>query len=718
MVTKAFQSGVYTMHAPYKLSRGVKIALVIGVIVYLGINLAILSVRDNPLPVLLWVPPTHAFVLGALAVVVAAMLYAQAAATRLRGYVWFANTIFFGGLVWLVTPFTWIEIFTSSEPDIGSNQVGSYLAWIWTLSLLVGTTGAAWLLRRPYDPRARIKDSVVWQPVAVICVTAVVTVVIIALAPHLPTMIQPDGQVTELNIRLGTVWLICAAAEAIFLIALALRTKMVIHYWIAGIFVIVFGHGIVGATVDRWTLGWYYNRTMMLVSMSLLLLLFVWNALAVQRAASAAAIRDPPTGTLNRRGLVEAIDTALLRGQVCTVLWVYLDGLPSFVTANGHRLGDQLLRLTAERLRRAAPDAALGRIVDESFLVVLTDEPGQDGQEHRNRCGEQADRLLDATESRVSLDSVKVTLSTRIGVDSNRDKPRTTEDLLQNAELAMREEVQFRSLGYRWYGPTSSRSRLRTAQQRQEIEDAIRDRRFELHYQVIHSDIRTPVGCEALIRRIDGSTRIPAGQFIGTAEQTGQILDIGRITVDHLAADAPKLLGALPQGSFITFNLSVSELTDPEIQQKLTSQPLLASSDALVVEVTESEQLTGSEEALNSLRRLRELGYRLAIDDFGTGYSNFSLLQRLKPEIVKIDRSIIVAAARSEGGLAFLAGVVEIARGVDCAVLAEGIEDAAEEVAGCSLPIQYLQGFRYGRPVSPEAFIKAQHPAALPVQQS
>jgi EAL domain-containing protein (putative c-di-GMP-specific phosphodiesterase class I) len=104
---------------------------------------------------------------------------------------------------------------------------------------------------------------------------------------------------------------------------------------------------------------------------------------------------------------------------------------------------------------------------------------------------------------------------------------------------------------------------------------------------------------------------------------------------------------------------------------------------------------------------LQTTGYGIAVDDFGSGFSNFTYLENIRPHLVKIDRSIVVrAGAEADSGSAFLAATVDVAKSLNCAVLAEGIEDEQEEAAVTSLAIDYMQGYRYGRPTPLGSLLK------------
>jgi EAL domain-containing protein (putative c-di-GMP-specific phosphodiesterase class I) len=136
--------------------------------------------------------------------------------------------------------------------------------------------------------------------------------------------------------------------------------------------------------------------------------------------------------------------------------------------------------------------------------------------------------------------------------------------------------------------------------------------------------------------------------------------------------------------------------------------------DALTLELTETALAERDARVHRALAELRRRGVRLALDDFGTGYSNLSYLQRFTPDAIKLDRSFVQALGRSERGDVIAAAVVDVARRLECHVVAEGIETPEQAAAVERLGCTHLQGFLYSPPVFPDELFSA----AVPLSRS
>jgi EAL domain-containing protein (putative c-di-GMP-specific phosphodiesterase class I) len=237
----------------------------------------------------------------------------------------------------------------------------------------------------------------------------------------------------------------------------------------------------------------------------------------------------------------------------------------------------------------------------------------------------------------------------------------------------------------------------------------VRSGDFEVAFQPIANIASgSVVGVEALARWRHDGNEVPAGQFMAFAERTGQIVAIGRRILDVLERDVERVLAALPDDGFLSINLSARELGDEVLLDRLLVGPLQAAARRIVLEVTESSELRRSD-ITRRLELLRDAGYRLAVDDFGAGFSNFARLEAMRPDLLKLDRSLVSRAGSGvDGGVAFLAAARSVATSLQCEVVAEGVETPAERDAVLATGIALAQGHLLGRPVALE-----QLPAAV-----
>ena len=153
---------------------------------------------------------------------------------------------------------------------------------------------------------------------------------------------------------------------------------------------------------------------------------------------------------------------------------------------------------------------------------------------------------------------------------------------------------------------------------------------------------------------------------------------------------------------YVSVNVSARQFRTPgfvdQVRDALADTG--APPQALLLEITESLLLRDAEKVCADLRELRKLGVRIAIDDFGTGYSSLSYLRQMPVDVLKIDKSFIDDILRSDEQLALVEAIVSLARTLELAVVAEGIEDAAHRQQLVEMGCPYGQGYLFSKPIS------------------
>ena len=409
------------------------------------------------------------------------------------------------------------------------------------------------------------------------------------------------------------------------------------------------------------------------------------------------ATHDPLTRLANRTLVLDRLD---FHGRgVVTVLFLDLDKFKVINDPLGHSVGDQVLRIVGERLRRCSGrDDLVGRLGGDEFVVVTGEvtEPGE--------VRALAEHLRAALAEPIGVLGRQLHLDASIGVVlvGTADR-RSAEDLLRDADVAM---YQAKTLGRgrHHFFDVGLRERMqRRLRMEQDLRDAVHDGQLWPAYQPV-VDLRTGemVAVEALLRWTHPRYgAISPAEFIPLAEESDLINVIGkemlRATTRELAARRTQ------QGLNLTLkvNLSTRQLDDPHlvpaVQDALASTGLPAG--ALCLEVTESALMRDQEAAAEVLASLRALGVLLAIDDFGTGYSSLAQLRRLTLDTLKIDRSFITGIAESRDAAAIVTSIIAMAHAVDLTVIAEGVESAEQLDLLRSLGCDQAQGYHLGRPV-------------------
>jgi diguanylate cyclase (GGDEF)-like protein/PAS domain S-box-containing protein len=416
------------------------------------------------------------------------------------------------------------------------------------------------------------------------------------------------------------------------------------------------------------------------------------------------AFEDSLTGLANRALLQDRVSQALARAERSergvAVLLLDLDGFKDINDGFGHSVGDEVLIEVGRRLTRAVrPGDTTARFGGDAFVVVLEDE------EPEQAAHEVASRLREFLHGpiRVRANEHRILVSTGIAVADGCG----VEELIRNADLAMhRAKAQGRgqTVTFESAMHDDARSRVELAM---DLEDAVLRGEFVVYYQpTFDLDTGELVGAEALVRwQHPRRGLVPPGLFIPIAEQGGQIAAIGRWVLTEACRDAARWNwrydGPCPKS--ISVNVSGHQLMDPcfvdEVRAVLAETGLPGAT--LVLEITESVLMKDQAPVLPRLHDLKRLGVRIALDDYGTGYSSMSRLAEFPVDVLKIDRSFVVASARGDSGArALVRSIITLCDDLRMTAVAEGVEQQAEatemQASGC----RYAQGYLMGAPMA------------------
>jgi diguanylate cyclase (GGDEF)-like protein/PAS domain S-box-containing protein len=423
------------------------------------------------------------------------------------------------------------------------------------------------------------------------------------------------------------------------------------------------------------------------------------------------AFQDALTGLANRRLLLDHLDHALLQsdrtgGQVA-VLFCDIDRFKIVNDNLGHQLGDELLRVIADRLRRAVrPGDTLSRFGGDEFIVLL------EGLTTAADASAVADAVLEVLRDPVILSGgheVVATMSIGIALS---EVGKSRDDLLHDADVAMyRAKERGRGGQYAMFdldrmgGRSSDRLDLDTA-----LHHVVDRDEIEVYYQPLVSLAdRRIVGAEALVRWVhpEHGILLPA-QFIKLAEDNGTILPIGRLVLERACRQAKEWQDRLGLTLQVGVNLSARQFQQESLAEDIAAVLGATAIDPaqLNLEITESLAMDDIELTSLILGKLHTLGVRLAIDDFGTGHSSLGYLARFPIDVVKIDQSFVRDIDRDPVKSAIVSAVVALSQAIGSATMVEGVESLGQLEQVRNLGCDYAQGFYFGRPQPAAVFDK------------
>lgn len=422
------------------------------------------------------------------------------------------------------------------------------------------------------------------------------------------------------------------------------------------------------------------------------------------------ADHDSLTGLLDRRRfrgeLDQYVSFSARYGGLGAVMIIDIDGLKGVNDALGHHAGDNLIRQVAEVMReRVRATDIVARLSGDEFAILMP----QTGVEGAMQLGEDL-RAQVAENVRPTSDAEAATISVGITMFGGGEKGSGSEAVLVAADQAMYQAKEggrnqialFRDPDE----PHREPERRQTTAAR--IRDALTEDRLSLHSQPIRSLASGGVERYELLLRMtnDSGELLPAASFIQAAERSGMIQELDRWVV----AQALELLAERErQGAPLSVhvNLSGASLTDISVLEFIERRLDEGSADPsrCTFEITATANVHDYEQATGFADRLTEFGCQVAIDDYGAGFGPFHYLKQIPFDLIKIDGSFIRDMPRSDADQLTVQAIVQIARGLGKATIAEYVQDDQTATMLRDYGVDMAQGFHLGRPVGlDEAF--------------
>jgi len=428
---------------------------------------------------------------------------------------------------------------------------------------------------------------------------------------------------------------------------------------------------------------------------------------------------DALTRLPNRQLLKDRLDQALrhaVKKQVQgAVLFVDLDKFKQVNDAGGHSLGDEILERTAERLRVCVTaEDTVARQGGDEFIVVLNEI---DSPLRATRVAEKIHTMLT---SPYRVGERKFFLGASIGIAIFPNDGADPDTLLRNADTALYRVKEQGRGHYRFYEEEMNQASLRRVTAERRIRDALEMGNIVLHYQPQWYLSRDKFSVEALVRIRDPEAGLLAPlEFIGVAEDTGLILDVGEWVLRQACQQMASWRMADLKLERMAVNVSALQLARTDFVKMVESaiDDFKLDYNDLELEITESTLIHDAESAVQKLGQLNEMGVRIAIDDFGTGYSSLSYLHRLPFDVVKIDRSFVSAMHEQPRSLQITATIINLAKSLNKIVMAEGVETREQLELLRRMQCDAIQGFYISRPLTSakaEEFIAQFRPVNLP----
>src|SRR5215213_482972 len=419
------------------------------------------------------------------------------------------------------------------------------------------------------------------------------------------------------------------------------------------------------------------------------------------------AFHDSLTDLPNRRLFMDRLGQALRRTirrhKRVAVLFMDLDGFKVVNDSLGHEVGDLLLTVVAQRLKRCLrPEDTLARFGGDEFTVLIEalDDPAQAVQ--------VAERITEELRRPFIMEARDLYVIASIGISLGDDRTHDPDDLLREADTAMY-RAKDEGGDFRVFNPAMYERAFTRLEVENDLRRAIEQEQFIIHYQPM-VDLQTGElwGMEALVRW-DHPERglLEPSEFVPVAEESGLVIPMGEQILREACFRAKKWQEDNPRipSLVMSVNLSATQLSRLDLAdtvERVLGETGLEGS-RLILDVTETVYVKVLAGNTAMLDRLRGLGVRFSIDDFGTGYSSLSYLKRLPADAIKIDQSFVKGLGESVDDTAVVRMIIELAHTLRLEIIAEGVETEEQATLLKEMGCDFAQGYHFSKPLPPEA---------------
>lgn len=415
------------------------------------------------------------------------------------------------------------------------------------------------------------------------------------------------------------------------------------------------------------------------------------------------ATHDTLTGLINRACFKDRVQHAINQsrrgGGNLSVIFIDLDKFKDVNDSLGHDVGDELLKILAERMRAVLRESdTVARFGGDEFVILL---------EHIDTSHDRdavVQKIFATIAQPCDIGAHRLYPGASLGIAVYPADGDDGDALMRNADTAMYVAKEQGRNCYRYFRADMNDELQAWMEMSNNLRLAIENQEFMLHYQPkARVDTGEFVGMEALIRwhHAEHGLISPA-RFIPVAEKNGLMGAIGQWVLNEACRQARSWLDEGLDPGRIAVNLSTVQCKDSllpaQVQGVLERHGLPG--ERLEVEITESVFMDDAEESIRTLSALRDMGIHVSVDDFGTGYSSLSYLSRLPLDKLKIDKSFVDGLETDVNDAQIVGTIIAMAHALSLTVIAEGVENASQLEALRAVDCDQFQGYYYRRPLS------------------
>ncbi len=443
--------------------------------------------------------------------------------------------------------------------------------------------------------------------------------------------------------------------------------------------------------------------------------------LALERAQqrlSRMARYDAITDLPNRAELLDRISVALeganRTGSKVAVLHLDLDRFKVVNDSIGHQVGDELLRVAAQRIANSVRGTdTVARLASDEFALLLPDIVS------KSHATVVAEKLLAKFRSPFVVNGQSFLVTLSIGIAYGPDDGASADELLRVADSALRHAKQSGGDAFQLFDRAKHDTEHARLRMERLLHTALANKEFLLHYQpIVSAGDGSVTGVEALIRWNSPELGMVAPiKFIDILEQTGLIVPVGAWVLEEACRQTRQWMNEGIGPLTLSVNVSARQFRDPELVETVHSalQRTGYPAQLLQLELTESMLMNDPAASAERMRELANQGIRIALDDFGTGYSSLAYLQRFSLDTLKVDRSFVKDMLADASSANIVSAVIGLAHNLHLSVTAEGVETVEQQDALRAHRCDAMQGYLFAKPMpaaDATAFMRAKRGAA------
>ena len=421
-----------------------------------------------------------------------------------------------------------------------------------------------------------------------------------------------------------------------------------------------------------------------------------------EKRIHALAFYDELTGLPNRRLFNDrfevAISTAHRNNQHTATLFLDLDRFKQINDSLGHKTGDELLKLTANRIQACIKEGdTVSRFGGDEFVVLLTE------MNNPKDIVKVVERISKVLSEPYELESRELHVTSSIGVAIYPEDGTDPETLIKHADAAMYKAKDNGRNAFQLFSPEMNMVSMERLIMQNSLRSAIKKNEFTLHYQLKYEPKNNRVaGIEALIRwEHEELGRVSPAQFIPLAEEAGLIVEIDNWVLNEACRQRMLWLKQGIDCGPISVNISAIHFNHDlvyTVEQALERTGL--PSELLEIEVTEGCFIKNMDSARAMLGQISALGVKRSIDDFGTGYSSLGYLTQLPFDTIKIDASFIAKVPMEVKQNQIVSAIIAMSHALEVDLVAEGVESQEQVEFLSSKGCFVYQGYLYSRPLA------------------